>query len=79
MKLVIDINDKDIPKRQDAMDIHILFIDGEVCDCDYPFQKFEEVLEDIKAEIRNSNIADFIATQSAIAIIDSHISGKEHQ
>ena len=37
MKLVIDIDDKDIPKRQDAMDIHILFIDGEVCDCDYPF------------------------------------------
>ena len=39
----------------------------------------EKVLEDIKGEIRNNNIADFIATQSAIDIIDRHISGKEEE
>ena len=84
MKLVIDINDKDIPKRQDSMDIHIHFIDGEVCECDYPFQKFEKVFEDIKAEIdklpnRNpsySHTCDVVDREDVFDIIDSHISGK---
>ena len=40
-------------------------------------QEFGRMIEDIKAEIRNNNIADFIATQSVIEIIDKYISGKE--
>lgn len=45
MKIVIEIPDKDIPKQQDSMDIHILFVDGHVCDCDYPFQELDEVFD----------------------------------
>ena len=76
MKLVIDINDKDIPQKQDIMDIRIHFIDGEVCECDYPFQKFEKVLEDIKAEILSLK-GDNFSKNFYLKIIEKHISGKE--
>ena len=35
------------------------------------------VIENIKAEIRKCNVADFIAVQSVLEIMDKHISGKE--
>ena len=38
MKLLIDIPNADIPKTQDIVDISIHFIDGEVCECTYPFK-----------------------------------------
>ena len=38
MKIVIDIPDNEIPKEQRIVDISFHFIDGTVCECDYPFE-----------------------------------------
>lgn len=40
---------------------------------------FDSVIEDIKAEITKHNIADFIAVQSVLEIIEKHISGKGNE
>ena len=37
MKILIDIPDKDIPEKQSIIDVSFHFIDGMVCECDYPF------------------------------------------
>ena len=37
MKIVIDIPDDEIPKKQEYMGIGLHFIDGTVCKCTYPF------------------------------------------
>ena len=36
MKIIIDIPDEDIPKKQDVISIALHFIDGQLCECDYP-------------------------------------------
>lgn len=36
MKIVLDIPEKDIPKRQEIMTIDLHFIDGTVCGSSYP-------------------------------------------
>lgn len=38
MQLVIDIPEKDVPKRQELMTINLHFIAGEVCECSYPYK-----------------------------------------
>ena len=38
MKILIDIPNREVPKHQDIMDIHISFIDGKVSECNYPFE-----------------------------------------
>ena len=35
-------------------------------------KKYEEAIQKIKEEITNNNIADFIAVQSVLDIIDKH-------
>ena len=42
MKIMIDIPDEDIPDNQDIIDVSFHFIDGEVCECDYPFEVINE-------------------------------------
>ena len=42
MKLLIDIPDTDIPKRQDMLEIDIMFIDGHISQCTYPFEVLRE-------------------------------------
>lgn len=39
MKLIIDIPDKDIPTKQDILQIGLHFMDGKVVECDYPFME----------------------------------------
>lgn len=53
MKLMINIPDKDIPPKQGILDISVHFIDGKVCECDYPFTQESEtdILDKIRAEI----------------------------
>jgi len=38
MKIVIDIPDNEVPKRREIVEIGLQFMDGEVCECTYPFQ-----------------------------------------
>lgn len=38
MRLVIDIPDDEVPKRREIVEIGLQFMDGEVCECTYPFQ-----------------------------------------
>lgn len=42
MKLLIDIPDTDIPKTQDMLEIDIMFIDGHISQCTYPFEVLQE-------------------------------------
>lgn len=37
MQIVIEIPDKEVPSKQEIMDISLHFIDGEVCECTYPY------------------------------------------
>lgn len=37
MQIVIDIPDKEVPNSQEIIDISLHFIDGEVCECNYPY------------------------------------------
>ena len=38
MKIVIDIPENEVPKRREIVEIGLQFMDGEVCECTYPFQ-----------------------------------------
>ncbi len=38
MKIVIDIPDNEVPKRREIVEIGLQFMEGEVCECTYPFQ-----------------------------------------
>lgn len=40
MQIVIDIPDYKIPEKQDIISVDIHFIDGEVCECTYPYIVF---------------------------------------
>ena len=42
MKLIIDIPDNEIPTKQDILSVDLHFIDGTVCECDYPFEVIKE-------------------------------------
>lgn len=39
MKIVIDIPNKDIPTKQDIIQVGLHFMDGKVVECDYPFME----------------------------------------
>ncbi len=41
MWIAIEIPDKDIPQRQDTIDVYLSFIDGQVCECNYPFSQLK--------------------------------------
>ena len=38
MKIVIDVPENEVPKRREIVEIGLQFMDGEVCECTYPFQ-----------------------------------------
>lgn len=38
MQIIIDIPDNEVPKRQEIVEIGLHFMDGELCECTYPFQ-----------------------------------------
>ena len=78
MKIVIDIPDSKIPSEQELLSICMLFIDGQVGECTYPFQELSEVFEDIKAEIEHIIPCDKEALSvklGVLEIIDKYISG----
>ena len=56
MKLLIDIPDTDIPKRQDILSVDLSFVGGQVGQCTYPFEVLKqepiEVLQEICEEIK---------------------------
>ncbi len=81
MIIEIEIPDKDIPQRQDSIDIHMSFIDGKPCECNYPFTTIVEeektktnVLDKISAEIEEVNTYDgiYIDRAYALEIIDKY-------
>ena len=39
MKILIDIPDSDVPKKQELISVDLHFIDGKVCECTYPFEE----------------------------------------
>lgn len=39
MKIVVDIPDNEIPTKQDIVTVDLHFIDGKVCECDYPYME----------------------------------------
>lgn len=39
MQIVIEIPDNEIPTKQDIVTVDLHFIDGKVCECDYPFME----------------------------------------
>lgn len=60
MKLLIEIPDTDIPKRQDILSIDLSFVDGQVGQCTYPFEVLKqdpiEMLQEIADEIAEQGI-----------------------
>ena len=40
MKIVIDIPENEVSKRREIVEIVLQFMDGEVCECTFPFQVF---------------------------------------
>ena len=38
MKVVSEIPDREVPKHQDIIDVHISFVDGTISQCNYPFE-----------------------------------------
>lgn len=38
MKITIDIPQADIPNKQSIIFVGIHFVDGQVCECTYPFE-----------------------------------------
>ena len=42
MRVIIDIPDSEVPKKQEIMSLDLYFIDGKVCGCTYPFQEIKE-------------------------------------
>ncbi len=37
MQIVIKIPNEEVPNNQEIIDINLHFIDGEVCECSYPY------------------------------------------
>lgn len=37
MQIVIEIPNEEVPNKQEIMEIDLHFIDGEVCECTYPY------------------------------------------
>jgi hypothetical protein len=46
MKITIDIPQADIPYKQGIIWVDLHFIDGQVCECDYPFEVESEDAND---------------------------------
>ena len=72
MKITIDIPEADIPDRQGVIWVEIHFIDGKVCECDYPFEveqteqamtKKEERLKEVMRKNRE-NMLEMIREES---------------
>ena len=74
MKLIIEIPDTDIPKRQDILSVDLCFVGGQVGQCTYPFEVLKqepiEMLQEIRHEIENN-------MESIIGIYDSSTSESE--
>lgn len=43
MKITIDIPQADIPNKQGIIWVELHFINGQVCECDFPFEVESEV------------------------------------
>lgn len=65
MKIVIDIPDNEVPKRREIVEIGLQFMDGEVCECTYPFQVLPKGHGDLKDTelLKNAFIAWSMAVQ----------------
>ena len=60
MKIMIEIPDIDIPKRQDILSVDLCFVDGQVGQCTYPFEVLKqdpiEMLQEIADEIAEQGV-----------------------
>ena len=66
---MIDLPDNEVPKRREIVQIGLQFMDGEVCECTYPFQvlpKGHGRLIDADAEIKKiQDISDRVKNRNA--------------
>lgn len=48
MQVIIDIPKEYVPKHQNIIDIRLHFIDGHICECDYPYKELPKVHGELK-------------------------------
>lgn len=88
MRIEIYIPDDDIPKGQELVNVCLHFMDGQICECDYPFtingedeNPKADVLDKIRAELEKNtekwwygtNSSDcFVKLSYVLGIIDNH-------
>ena len=76
MKIVIDIPNDEIPKKQEYMEIGLHFIDGTVCECTYPFSVLpkghgELIDKDAVLDMMNHGILEeYITTMGGVIPAD---------
>ena len=79
MTLLIDIPDTDIPKRQDMLEIDIMFIDGHISQCTYPFEVLKrepiEVLQEIREEIKDIRVFNNVYNKNGAIVAMSYRDG----
>lgn len=70
MQIVIDIPDEDVPNKQEIMEIDLHFIDGEVCECTYPYIVLPKEHEDL---IDGDKIMKIHGVKSIPAVLNAPI------
>ncbi len=70
MQIVIDIPDEDVPNKQEIMEIDLHFIDGEVCECTYPYIVLPKEHEDL---IDGDKIMEIHGIKSIPAVLNAPI------
>lgn len=79
MKLIINIPDTDIPKRQDILSIDLCFVGGQVGQCTYPFEVLKqepiEVLQEIREEIKDIRVFNNVYNKNGAIVAMSYRDG----
>ena len=50
MKIIINIPDNEISKKQNILTVDLHFIDGKVCECTYPFQELKQDMISVRPD-----------------------------
>ena len=82
MKITINIPQEDIPDKQGIIWVDLHFIDGQVCECDYPFEvgqtgqvmtKKEEKLTEVLRKTRELMLESIMEESGKIELIHKDI------
>jgi len=73
MHILIDVSDKEVPRKQDIINISLHFINGEVCECNYPYMVLPKVHGRlIDADDIDNHIIGHVDTRSCPTIIEAN-------